>query len=240
MSKKFRQDLHLLWRGLFLEPTAYDEAGDDDRPFVEGFFLVVLVGVVLGLAALLGSLLDWATTPNLAQIKEIILQALRAMPWFDAIRNNPEALRIFEQQYNFGWQISDFFTPKASTALGGLFLAPIGLLIRWLWFGVVAHLVARILGGQAMARQTLGAAALATAPGLLAVFGFVPGLTVAGIGTLTLLARYIAVRRVHHNLTWGRALTATLAPPVILWLLFAALGLLLIPFIGAAIGGMFQ
>lgn len=240
MGKKLRQDLQLLWRGLFLESAAYDEAGDDDRPFVDGFFLVVLVGVILGLAAMLGSLLDWAITPDLREIKTIILDALRSMPWFDAIRNNPEALRIFEDQYNFGWQISDWVAPKPATALGTLISTPISLLIGWLWFGLVAHLVARILGGQAQVRQTLGAAALATAPALLGVFGFVPGLTVAGVGILTLLARYIAVRRVHINLGWGRALTATLAPTFVLWLFFAALGLLIIPIAAAAIGGIFQ
>lgn len=240
MAKKLRQDLLLLWRGLFLDTAAYDEAGDDDRPFVEGFFLVVLVGVILGLAAMLGSLLDWAVTPDLDQIKTIILDGLRAMPWFDAIRNNPQALDIFEQQYNFGWQFSDWFAPSASTALGTLIFTPIGLLIGWLWFGLIAHLVARLLGGKAAARQTLGAAALATAPGLLAVLGFIPGLAIAGVGILTLLARYVAIRRVHLDLTWGRALTATLAPTIVLWLLFGALGLILIPIAVAAFGGMIQ
>ncbi|MBX7237198.1 MAG: YIP1 family protein [Caldilineales bacterium] len=240
MANKLRQDLKLLWRGLLLETTAYDEAGDDDRPFVDGFFLVVLVGVILGLAALLGSLFDWATTPNLGQIKDIIFDALRAMPWFDAISSNPQAVEEFTRQYNLGWRISDWFAPSISTALGTLITTPIGLLIGWLWFGLVAHGVARLLGGKAAARQTLGAAALASAPALLGVVGILPGLAVAGVGILTLLARYTAIRRVHLELSWGRALTATLAPTLILWLFVGALGLILIPIAIAAIGGMIQ
>lgn len=240
MVKKLRQDLQLLWRGLLLESAAYDEAGDDDRPFVDGFFLVVLVGVILGLAALVGSLLDWATTPDLGQIRAIILDALRSMPWFEFIRSEPQALEEFNRQYNLGWQFSSWFAPSASTALATLITTPVAFLIGWLWFGLVAHFVARLLGGKAAARQTLGAAALATAPALLGILGFIPGLAIAGAGLLTLLARYIAIRRVHLELTWGRALTATLAPTVILWLLLGALGLFLIPIAVAVIGGMIQ
>ncbi len=237
MSNKISRDLRLLWRGLFLEADAYDEAAESDNPIVEGLYLVVMVGVIVGLAALVGGVLDWATTPNMTQMKDTILDGMRNMPWFDMIRNNPQALQAFEQQYNFGWNIGDFLTPKPTNAISSFFTALIGLIVSWLWFGLVAQLFAHLLGGKGSTRQTLGASALAVAPSLLNVFGFLPGLTVAAVGTWTLLARYIAIRRVHDNLTWGRVLVATLAPGVVIGILVILLGLLLIPMMGALIGG---
>lgn len=240
MSNKIRRDLRLLWRGLFLEADAYDEAAASDNPIVEGLYLIVMVGVVVGLAALVGGVLDWATVPNMAQMKDTILEGMRTMPWFDMMRNNPQAMQAFEQQYNFGWRFADYLAPRPTTALSSFFTALIGLIISWLWFGLIAQLFARLLGGKGSARQTLGATALAAAPSLLNVFGFLPGLTVAAVSTWTLLARYVAVRRVHDNLTWGRVLVAVLAPSIVIVILAILLGLLLIPVIGAIIGGLAQ
>lgn len=212
---KLRQDIRLLWRGLFLEPDAYHEAAEDANPFVQGLYLVVIVGVIVGVANLVGSLLDWATTPNLEQMKQTILQGMQAMPWFQALRDNPDAARMFQEQYDFAWKIADFFTPKPATGLLTLVTTPVGLVLGWLWFGLVAHAVARLLGSKARLGETLGASALAVAPFLLNVFGVMPAVVVAGIGVWTLLARFVAIRRVHEQLTWVRALITVFVPPVV-------------------------
>jgi len=239
MNKKLRETLRLVWRGLLLEPAAYDEAAADDNPFVEGVFLVVGIGILAGLGMLIGGLLAWATTPDLGQIKAIFLEALRNMAWYDTLRANPEALRQFERQYELGWRLGEFLAPSPSQAFLMLLLTPLRLLLSWLWFGLVAHFVARLLGGNGTLGQTMGAAALATAPQLLLIAGLVPGLAVAGIGTWTLLTRYVAVRRVHENLPWPRVLVAVLTPPVLFILIGLILGLLSIPVLAGLLGGLF-
>lgn len=239
MNKKLRETIRLVWRGLFLEPAAYDEAAADDNPFVEGVFLVILIGIVAGLGLLIGGLLAWATTPDLAQVKAILLEGLRSMAWYDAMRTDPEVVRRFEQNYELGWRIGEFFAPDPGQAFLMLLLTPLRLLVSWLWFGLVAHGVARLLGGNGTVGQTMGATALAAAPQLLLVLGLVPGLAVAGVGTWTLLARYVAVRRVHENLTWPQVLAAVLLPTIIPVLLALIGALLSLPFLAGFLGGLF-
>lgn len=239
MNKKLRETLRLVWRGLFLEPAAYEEAAADDNPFVEGVFLVIVIGLIAGLGLLIGGLLTWATMPDLAQIKATLLEGLRSMAWYDALRAEPEAVRRFEQNYELGWRLGEFFAPDPAQAFLMLLLTPLRLLLSWLWFGLVAHGVARQLGGNGTVGQTLGAAALAAAPQLLLVLNLVPGLAVAGVGTWTLLARYVAVRRVHETLTWPRVLVAVLAPTVILVVVGLIVGLVSIPLLAGFLGGLF-
>ena len=38
--------LGLVFRALFLDSEAFDEVRDDDNPFIEGLFLLVLIGAV--------------------------------------------------------------------------------------------------------------------------------------------------------------------------------------------------
>ncbi len=239
MDKKLRETLRLVWRGLLLEPTAYDEAAADDNPFVEGVFLVVGIGILAGLGMLIGGLLAWATTPDLGQIKRILLEALRNTAWYEVLRADPEALRRFEQSYELGWRFGELLAPSPSQAFLMLLLTPLRLLLSWLWFGLLAHFVARLLGGNGTLGQTMGAAALAAAPQLLLILGLVPGLAVAGIGTWTLLARYVAVRRVHENLSWPRVLVAVVTPPVLLLLIGLIAGLVSIPVLAGWLGGLF-
>ena len=238
MVDNLKQIFRLLWRGLFLEGDAYDDAAEGQNPFVEGLFLVVIVGLVVAIARWIGAALSWASSPDPAQLQTIILDGLRAMPWYEQISSIPQAVQQFETIYNTIWQVIDFVSPDPITSLSGLLTTPLTLIVSWLWFTLIAYAVARLLGGKGKAGQTLGATALASSPFLLNVFSIVPTVTVAAVGTLTLLARYIAVRRVHADLSWPRVLTATLAPGVILIVLAVILGLLVVPALGAMIGGL--
>lgn len=238
MNNTLQQVVRLLWRGLWLEPAAYDEAADGDNTFVEGLFTVALVGLVLGVAALIGGILDWAIMPDLSAIKDLIFDGLKQMPWYEYIRQEPEALRMFEQNYDLGWRISEFFSPNAVNLLTGLILTPLGLIASWLWFSLIGQSVAKMLGSSGQMKQTMGATALAVAPNLLNLFGLLPMVGVAAVGTWTLLARYVAMRRVHENLTWGRVLVAVLAPTAVLVLLGIIMALIFSSLLAALIGGL--
>jgi hypothetical protein len=229
--------LRLLGRGLFLEPGAYDEAADSDNPFVEGLFLVILIGVAIAVAGIIGQAIDWAMTPDLGEIKQIIYEGLLQSPLFGMLRENADAITQFKENYEQGWRIAEFFSPNITNIFAGLFLRPLGLLVAWLWFALIAHGVAKALGGNGSLQETLGATALALSPALLHVFGILPTITVAAAGVWILLARYVAVRRVHENLTWGRSLVAVLSPLIFSWLLLILLAVLLAFLMSAFIGG---
>ena len=74
--------LGLVFRALFLDSDAYDQLRDDDNPFVEGLFLVVIIGVVTALLNFIGQLLAWAGTPSMNAIKDVVWQAFPQMTWW--------------------------------------------------------------------------------------------------------------------------------------------------------------
>lgn len=239
MVKQLKPIGRLLWSGLFLDVRSYDEAADGDNPFVEGLFMVVLIGLLVALAHLVGSVLGWAVTPHLDQIKTLVHEGLVSMSWFQQfVANSAQSLQQFENSYDTAWQIARLLAPNPRLALLALFLTPLQLLVQWLWFALVAQAVARMLGGQGKMKQTFGASALAFAPHLLYVFRALPMVSVAAVGVWTLLAQYVALRRVHENLSWPRVLTAVMAPSLILCFLIIVLILVIAPLMGALIGGM--
>ena len=67
--------LGLIFRALFLDSEAFDELRDDDNPFVEGLFLIVLIGLTTALLSLMGQFLAWASVPRVEMVRDIVLAA---------------------------------------------------------------------------------------------------------------------------------------------------------------------
>jgi len=239
------QSLSRLWRALFLQPAAYEEMREDNNPFVEGLFLIAAVGLAVALARLIGDLLEWASSPQLSAVQEVVYRNLLQMPWYQTMfeqAGQPFAEQ-FRQQYEWGWRVLPRLlgAPDPGMAAFNLLLFPLGLIVSWLIYGLLAHIVARLLGGEGTLAQTLGTTALAVAPQLFNLAELFPALVVGGVvGAWMLLCRYMGLR-VAHDLSWPRALIATLAPGLILSLLIGLLvaaGLALaIPILPVATGG---
>ncbi len=221
--------LGLVFRALFLDTDAYDQLRDDDNPFVEGLFLIVIIGAITALLSLIGQFLAWAGSPSLNTIRDLILTMYQRQSWWSAISGNAEALRQFQQWWDLGWQIFPNLAgaPNPATAAFNILLWPLAALLSWFVYGLLAHLFARIFGGKGTVGQTLGTLALAFTPLLLRGLGFIPYFTVGAVmSTWQLLCRYKAVRSV-HRLSWGRALGATVLPFLVyllFWLLVGGIG----------------
>lgn len=216
--------LDLVLRALFLDDSAFDQLRDDDNPFVEGLFLIVIVAVITAAFALVGELLAWAGMPPMAEVKPIILELLRQSPFWSSIAPNAEALAGFMQSWDIGWQVMPrlFGAPDLAGAASNLLAWPIFAVISWLVYGAVAHLFARLFHGTGTFSQTLGTTALAFTPWLFHGLELIPYLVLGGfVATWQLLLRYKAIRSV-HGLSWSRAMWATILP----FLLLIALGVL--------------
>jgi hypothetical protein len=218
------QNFRLVWNALWLQRDAYETLRDDNNPFVEGLFILVLLGLLVGLVGLVGALLEWASLPNPAVMQETILENLKQMPWWDqmAQAGGSEVLDVWQQVWDSVWAVVGSVMPSPVSGLAGLVLAPIGLIVNWLVFGVVAYLLARLFGGVGTLNQTLGTTALAAAPQLLVAVAGLPFVVAAGVGTWTLLCRYMALRTT-HDLSWPRAVGAAVLPPIILGILLGIL-----------------
>jgi len=217
---------------LFLRTGAYEEMREARSPFLTGLIIIVVVGVIVSLAALVGTALEWASSPSLADIQEVVYEGITQMPWYqETLRMVPDYDQIFRQWYDFGWNIGRAFGDSSpGSALGNVVLIPLGLVVVWLIYGLLAHLFARLLKGEATLSQTLGCTALAVAPQVLKLTELVPYVAVGGVvGTWTLICRYVALKQA-HGLTWGRAFWATVLPLLtllVLSLILAAIGVLI-------------
>jgi hypothetical protein len=215
---------------LFLRTDAYDEMREARSPFLTGLIIIVVVGVIVAIAALVGTALEWASSPNLADIQEIVYEGMIQMPWYqETLQMVPGYDQMFRQWYDLGWTLGRTFGDSSpGSALGNLVLTPVGLVIVWLIYGLLAHLFARLLQGEATLSQTLGCTALAVAPQVLRLTELVPYAIVGAVATWTLMCRYMALKQAHH-LTWGRAFWATVLPLLTLLalgLILAAIGVL--------------
>jgi hypothetical protein len=218
--------------GLFLRTRAYEDMRQAPSPFGQGLLIVVAIGLIIALAALVGTLLEWAASPDMPAVQETVYTGLTQMPWYrEQLGLTPDFAAEFKRWYDLGWSFArSFLAPNPGSAAANIILTPLGLVVSWLIYGLLAHFFARLLRGEAHLGQTLGCTALALAPHILKAAEVVPFLAVGGVvGTWTLLGRYLALKQA-HRLTWGRALGATLLPLLVLGLLgvlLAALGVAL-------------
>ncbi len=220
----------LVGHALFLRTDAYEAMRDIRRPVLNGLAIVVVIGFIVALAGLVGTLLEWASTPDMQAVQQAVYEGLINMPWYrQQVQMMPDFADQFRRWYDLGWTIMRrVVAPNPLSAAGNIVITPLALVVNWLIYGLLAHFFARLLQGQAGLGQTLGFTALALSPHLLRVADVFPYLSVGGVvGTWVLISRYVALKQAHH-LTWGRALAATVLPLMIVGLLgiiLAAIGL---------------
>ena len=209
--------LRLGWDALLLKEEAYEKMRVADNPVIKGLILIIVVGVAVALLGLVGSVLEWATTPNLSEIREVVWTSLKQMPWWQEAARAPGFVDQFEQFYNTGWDVfpSLFGAATLGSALADIILIPLGLIIRWLLYGIVAYIFARWMRGTASLSQTLGVLALAVAPQALTALGILPYVTLGSlVGIWAILCAYVGLKTA-HKLSWAEAMWATLLPFIV-------------------------
>lgn len=205
--------LRLGWDALLLKEEAYERMSIAANPVVKGLILIVIVGVVIALAAFIGDVLEWASTPNLGQIQDTVFHYLMRMPWWEeAVSADPSFPQYFEQWYDWGWGFATALSPSPGGAAASVILTPLGLIFRWLIYGLLAYLFARWLGGTADLSETLGVLALAVAPQMLNLLTLLPYVQMGNLVSIWgILCAYVGLKTV-HRLSWSRAVWATLLP----------------------------
>lgn len=231
--------LRLGWNALLFKEEAYEEMSESANPVVKGLILIVVIGLVIALFNLVGTGLEMASTPNLDEMQETIYFYMRQMPFWDEIlREDPTALAQFDQGYSMGWDIArQAFAASLGSAVTGIIGTPLGLVFRWLVYGLLAYLFARWLGGTGNLSQTLGVLALAVAPQVLNLFTLIPFVQVGSIVAVWgALCAYFGLKTA-HKLSWSRALWATLLPFILVIAVLILMGCLSTAILGAVIGG---
>lgn len=211
----------LIGKALMLEADPFIVMVDDDNPWVEGLFMIVVVGVAVGAAHLVGGLLAAASLPPAQAVFQELVQAWRQL-------NLEPAVGKAWLQEAWGWLTLVTGYGSGWFRLLALLTVPLGLLIQWVFAGLVSHGVALALDGRGSLNQMLGASALMVAPQVLRLVHIVPFTTVSNLllTTWALLVLYRAVA-VAHELPWQRAVVAALAPVIAVIFLAGVAGTLL-------------
>ncbi|MGE5139887.1 MAG: YIP1 family protein [Rudaea sp.] len=224
-------DLWHLWLGaLFLKREAYEYQRDRKDTFAHGLLFVTLVGLLTALAALAGALLRFAAGPNADAVKNVVLTHLQAMPFYtQSILPYPKVESQFLSGYNQTWDLlgSTFMgypTNQGGWAalLAGVVVIPLILIVVWLVYGFLVHLVASRANPNTGLARGLGTLALAISPQAINLLGILPrsGLSVPVLGLWGIVLSVFAVRTAYGTST-GRSIWAVVFPLLLLLLLTA-------------------
>jgi hypothetical protein len=207
--------LRLGWDALLLRDKAYEEMRAAESPVVKGLILIIIVGVAVAICAYIGNLLEWATTPDLAKMKDVMFYYFTQMPWWREMAKVPQSMEMFQQLWDTNWGIAQALSPNPASGLVGIVATPVGLIIRWLIYGLLAYLFAIWLGGTANLSETLGVLALAVAPQALNALTIFPYVQMGNLVAIwSILCAYIGLKTV-HKLRWNRAMYAAVLPFVL-------------------------
>jgi len=200
--------------GLLLEVNTFRAQRDNPYALREGFLVVLIVGILVGTAGVIGNLLSRLASPDPLAALAIVQRSLERMALITELqRINPDV----DLNPIFSQLATNLSILQWSGIIGAL-ITPFVYLLGWLIYGIIAHLVARALGGEGTLSQTLGCTALASGANLLAIAQVLPFVEIAGTTLLGLIGCYIGLRTAHQLSAW-RAFWAALLGPILLGLL---------------------
>lgn len=218
-----------LWLGaLFLKREAYEYQRDREDTFAHGLLFLVLIGVIVALAGIVGAGVRYTTAPSMEALKNTVLTHLQAMPFYDQMPDIGQ--QQFLSGYNQTWStLGGLFMGYPTNAAGwmmqlaSVIITPLFWIIIWLIYGALAHIIASRGNPQSNFAHGLGTLALATAPQALNVINILPN---AGVGSVALalwtMILNVFALRVAYQTSTTRAIWAALFP-LLLLLLFVLL-----------------
>lgn len=203
--------------GIFLEEEVYRQQREASDGLTKGFILVAIIGVLIGMASMIGGILNVFASPDFDSVTTTLYDGLINMPWYQNLDATvPNFDVTFQETFTRSIQFVRIFEGGGVVnALASLVVVPIFQILTWLVYGSVAHIFARMLGGKGSLSQTLSCTALAAGASLINLVKIVPFAQSAGVLLLSLMASYIAIREAHH-LSPKRAFGATLLGPLLL------------------------
>jgi hypothetical protein len=221
----------MVGKALVFEGEPFITMVDDDEPWLEGLFLVLVFGLVIGAAKFVGGLLLTISLPPSDAMLEALALAWRQIADPLNLGAGGEAIEAFLRQQ---WSLAALYGGYGGgwARLLVFIAAPAFFIAQWLLYGLIGHGIARLMGGTASLSQTLGATALLVAPELFLLFEVVPFASVSGvmIGVWSLLIAYRALQ-IAHELSWQKAAWAALLPPAILAVVLGGLTTLMAVFV---------
>jgi hypothetical protein len=121
--------VRLVWEALLLTEHSYGEMREQPNAALRGLVIVVLIGLIVPLLGLVGTALEWATTPDMGAVQDIVLEGLQEMPWYRQLQHEPQFRKEFQRWYDLGWRFSPwlFGAPNLASATSMIIILPLRL-----------------------------------------------------------------------------------------------------------------
>ena len=212
--------------------------------FRKGFTVLLVVGLIVGFVTGLVAMIQGLTTDPVKEMDSALAAVHQSFGQFMPSDASAQFLQNFEMGMNIGRRIiteTQAPLPRQFEVIfqqvGVMVSYPFGWLGSLLSYGVLVHLIARLLGGKGTIAQMFGLTSLAVVPHLLDVLAWVPclGAVLGLVGWGWGVGVYIKGTSVAQEMSIGKATLAVLMPILVVALLsalFIALVLILI-----ALGG---
>ncbi len=224
---------HLMVGALFLRREAYEYQRDRKDSFAHGLLLIVLIGVLVALAGIVGAALRYASSPSADAIKNTVLTHLQAMPFYSQmIQPFPQVEQQFLSGYNqfwenFGGVLLGFPTNTQgwSLLIAGIITTPVLWIILWIIYGALAHLIASRGAAHIEFTHVLGTLALATTPQIFSVVALFPdgGASMIALWLWSLILNGMALQTA-YRISTRRAIWAALFPLLVLLVILIVVG----------------
>ncbi len=238
--------IRTLWAALTFDNAAFTRFRERRDAFLQGFLLIVIVALIVGVPALISDTVKGLKSPSVqAELDQATTQFENVIGQIEPLLQNfvPEparsqALDQARQSFKMGLDIAaevekaPTMLPRPVTrlleAVGRWLSRPFGgagfplaaaALGTWLGYGIWVMLFAKLLGGKGSLTGFFGTTALYAVPHLLRILSWVPFLG----GLLALVAFawgaaiYVKGTAVSHQLSFERALLAVILPLLILF-----------------------
>ena len=98
--KTISQSMGLLWEALFLQPEPYGAMRDRQNPAGKGLVILIILGLVLALAAFVGSIFTWSSSPDIAVVQETVLRNLQQMSWWQLVEMDQQGEAMWFQNWD--------------------------------------------------------------------------------------------------------------------------------------------
>jgi len=235
-----REILQLCRGALLLDTQTFMELKASRDVFKKGVTLIVTISLVVGIVGSAVGFIREATAPppevRFGEMKQGVNRALDMMQSFGGPPLDPKVRRMIqgymEAGFRIGSRIANIPTPLPSPArevfraVGRAISSPFRRMSLWMFYGLLALVIAKILGGRATIQQMLGCTSLYVVPHILDAFSFVPclGAMLSLIAFVWGIIIYIKGVAVANDFGYGKAILAFLLPllvPIFLLLVLA-------------------
>ncbi len=211
-------------KALLFQEAVYQPLLEVPRPFRRGFSIISVILMTVALAYAVGVVLNLLTMPRVDLVQQGIYDAITASAWYAGqVAAQPNFAGFFDFMYGLIWQILRIVGgyPSWLGAVYAFFSVVVLGILNWLGYGILAHMVARWLGGDQSKTRFLVVLSVSYAPTLLLIANIIPGLTVPAslIGLWTLATNYQAIKAT-FKLSWIRSVLITVLPYVLAVIFF--------------------